>query len=141
MSFRGGWGLSQFIHLFLVMKLHLPSGLRKALLACLAAVALPAASIPSTIASASGIAAVFLAASQRAEAEFTGPEGVEWEGSAQEAKDISDTVGENGYDVGTVSYYYSEGRVRKTDRTESSPGHLRELGANPVCGRADRSYS
>ncbi len=51
------------------MKLHLPSGLRKALLACLAAVALPAATIPTTIASASGIAAVFLIASQRANAE------------------------------------------------------------------------
>ena len=51
------------------MKLHLPSGLRKALLACLAAVALPAATIPTTIASASGIAAVFLIASQRASAD------------------------------------------------------------------------
>ena len=104
------------------MKLHLPSGLRKALLACLAAVALPAASIPSTIASASGIAAVFLAASQRAEAEFTGPEGVEWEGSAQEAKDISDTVGENGYDVGTVSYYYSEGQGEAFNRLRFNGG-------------------
>ena len=54
------------------MKLHLPSGLRKALLACLAAVALPAATISTTIASASGIAAVFLIASQRASAEFAG---------------------------------------------------------------------
>ncbi len=56
------------------MKLHLPSGLRKALLACLAAVALPAASIPTTIASASGIAAVFLIANQRANAEITAGE-------------------------------------------------------------------
>ena len=61
------------------MKLHLPSGLRKALLACLAAVALPAATIPTTIASASGIAAVFLIASQRASAEETfGPQGVDY---------------------------------------------------------------
>ncbi len=52
-----------------LMKLHLPSGLRKALLACLAAVALPPATVPTTIASASGIAAVFLIASQRAAAE------------------------------------------------------------------------
>ena len=51
------------------MKLHLPSGLRKALLACLAAVALPTATIPTTIASASGIAAVFLVTSQRASAD------------------------------------------------------------------------
>ena len=51
------------------MKLLLPSGLRKALLACLAAVALPPATVPTTIASASGIAAVFLIASQRAAAE------------------------------------------------------------------------
>ena len=58
------------------MKLHLPSGLRKALLACLAAVALPAASFPSTLASASGFAAVFLVANQRAYAEFTESDGV-----------------------------------------------------------------
>ncbi len=51
------------------MKLHLPTGLRKALLVCLAAVALPAATIPTTVASASGIAAAFLIASQRAAAE------------------------------------------------------------------------
>ncbi len=54
------------------MKLHLPSGLRKALLACLAAVALPTATIPTTLASASGIAAVFLATSQRAVADEQG---------------------------------------------------------------------
>ena len=61
-----------------LMKLHLPSGLRKALLACLAAVALPPATVPTTIASASGIAAVFLIASQRAAAEFSVPAGVDY---------------------------------------------------------------
>ena len=49
------------------MKLHLPSGLRKALLACLAVLALPA-SLPSTVASASGIAAILLFAGQEARA-------------------------------------------------------------------------
>ena len=73
------------------MKLHLPSGLRKALLACLAAVALPAASIPTTLASASGIAAVFLAASQRASADFPGPSGVDY-GQAETWKADSDTT-------------------------------------------------
>ena len=45
------------------MKLHLPSGLRKALMACLAALALPSLSVSTTIASASGIAAAFAALS------------------------------------------------------------------------------
>ena len=54
------------------MKLHLPSGLRKALLACLAALALPT-SLPSTLASASGIAAVLFSAGQEARADFIGP--------------------------------------------------------------------
>ena len=45
------------------MKLHLPSGLRKALLACLAALSLPASGVATTIASASGIAAAFAALS------------------------------------------------------------------------------
>ncbi len=59
------------------MKLHLPSGLRKALMACLAALALPSLGVSTTIASASGIAAAFAAlsaisASQaRAEQEYT----------------------------------------------------------------------
>ena len=45
------------------MKLHLPSGLRKALMACLAALALPSLGVSTTIASASGIAAAFAALS------------------------------------------------------------------------------
>ena len=55
------------------MKLHLPSGLRKALLACLSVLALPA-SLPSTVASASGIAAILLFAGQEARAEAVYPE-------------------------------------------------------------------
>ncbi len=50
------------------MKLHLPNGLRKALLACLAALALPA-TLPSTLATASGLAAAWIIASQQATAE------------------------------------------------------------------------
>ena len=56
------------------MKLHLPSGLRKALLACLAALALPATSLPTTIASASGISALaflFSAANEAQGQEYT----------------------------------------------------------------------
>ena len=45
------------------MKLHLPSGLRKALMVCLAALALPSLGVSTTIASASGIAAAFAALS------------------------------------------------------------------------------
>ncbi len=46
------------------MKLHLPSGLRKALLACLAALTLPV-SLPTTLGTASGVAAVWLVSSQQ----------------------------------------------------------------------------
>ena len=71
------------------MKLHLPSGLRKALLACLAALALPT-SLPSTVASASGIAAVLFFAGQETRADFRGPQGLDygdpqiWEAEWQE---------------------------------------------------------
>ena len=65
------------------MKLHLPYPLRRALLACLAAAVLPAASIPTTIASASGIAAVFLAANARVQAEW--PSDGEFQGKTETA--------------------------------------------------------
>ncbi len=52
------------------MKLHLPNGLRKALLACLAALALPV-TLPTTVATASGIAAAWFVAAQRADADVS----------------------------------------------------------------------
>ena len=67
------------------MKLHLPSGLRKALLACLAALALPTAGISTTIASASGIAAAFAALQAQVEAAPTE--------TAQKTQDVSDRSG------------------------------------------------
>ncbi len=54
------------------MKLHLPSALRKAVLACLAAVALPA-TLPTTLGTASGIAAAWLLSSQTARADVSSP--------------------------------------------------------------------
>ena len=62
------------------MKLHLPSGLRKALLACLAALALPV----TTLATGSGLFGIgsavsfLIGGSQVAEAVFEGPSGVEY---------------------------------------------------------------
>ena len=67
------------------MKLHLPSRLRKALLACLAALALPTAGISTTIASASGIAAAFAALQAQVEA---APDT-----TAQKTQDVSDRSG------------------------------------------------
>ena len=67
-AFRGLWVIPSLI-ISLAMKLHLPSGLRRALLACLAALSLPASGVATTIASASGIAAAFAALSARVQAE------------------------------------------------------------------------
>ncbi len=47
------------------MKLHLPNGLRRALLACLAALALPVTSLPTTLATASGFTAACIMATQQ----------------------------------------------------------------------------
>ncbi len=113
------------------MKLHLPSGLRKALLACLAAVALPAATIPTTIASASGIAAVFLVTTQRAEAEADLT--ITKHGEYTEALGDDNGRGEH-WDInvpevdsdGQKFYFYRETDVWNTT-TEASLNFLRTL--------------
>ncbi len=73
-----------------IMKLHLPNGLRKALLACLAALSLSTA-LPVTVASGT-VTLVFL--SQQARAEFTGPtlpDGRSWGSPTQWSENMNIT--------------------------------------------------
>ena len=121
------------------MKLHLPSGLRKALLACLAAVALPI-SLPTTVASASGIAAVLLFAGQEARADFSGPQGVDYTSHLlwQADEDTIDTmsIGEENTEVtltGDAPPWVAENNPRSTLKYDSqgTPGpHLKLNGTD-----------
>ena len=70
------------------MKLHLPAGLRKALLVCLAAVVPPAAAVSTTIATASGIVAVYPIVSEQTKTDISGPEAVSYD----DQTDYSDNV-------------------------------------------------
>ncbi len=70
------------------MKIHLPVGLRKALLACLAAVAMPAA-LPATLGTASGVAATIALSAltaQQTAADTTVTKNAEWATFVQDAE-------------------------------------------------------
>ncbi len=112
------------------MKLHLPTGLRKALLVCLAAVALPAATIPTTVASASGIAAAFLIASQRAKAEA-----INHTGSDTDVRDLS---GAQTYESITISDGEVELDIAPGDATKVTvTGELAGTGGTLTLKRKD----
>ena len=99
------------------MKLHLPTGLRKALLACLAAVAIPSAAVPTTIASASGFAALsFLAASQRADAEEpAGPGGATYANEQQYTDNVEISGSEDTVlTIGSDSVTDEQGKLHVT---------------------------
>ena len=96
------------------MKLHLPTSLRKALLACLAALALPTASIPTTIASASGIAAVFVALQAHVDA---APDP-----TAQKTQDVSDRSGIGIDDQVTYSGWIFSMNVGEATDSDGSEG-------------------
>ena len=112
------------------MKLHLPTGLRKALLVCLAAVALPAATIPTTVASASGIAAAFLIASQPAKAEA-----INHTGSDTDVRDLS---GAQTYESITISDGEVELDIAPGDATKVTvTGELAGTGGTLTLKRKD----
>ena len=74
------------------MKLHLPAGLRKALLVCLAAVVPPAAAVSTTIATASGIVAVYPIVSEQTKTDISGPEAVSYDNQADYSDDVPITT-------------------------------------------------